>query len=96
MSINYAQKYSEKVDERFTLASFTEAIVNQDYDWLGVEAIKVYSIPTVAVNDYTLSGSNRYGTPTELQNSLQTMVISQDKSFTFTIDKKSEQDTSGS
>lgn len=95
MAINYAHKFSGLVDEAFSLASLTAGIVNNDYDWIGVEAVKVYSIPTVSLNNYTLTGANRYGTPGELQNAVQTMTISQDKSFTFTIDKKSEQDTVG-
>ena len=47
------------------------------------------------MNDYTTSGVNRYGTADELGNTVQTMVLKKDRSFTFTIDKKSEQDTNG-
>lgn len=95
MAITYASKYSSKVDERFKLASVTEAAINREYDFVGVNAVNVYSIPTVALGNYTLTGANRYGTPAELQNAVQTLVMSQDKSFTFTIDKKSEDDTVG-
>lgn len=93
--INYALKFSPTVDEAFSLGSLTAGIINNSFDWIGVEAIKVYSVPTVALNDYSLTGANRYGTPGELQNAVQTLTITQDKSFTFTIDKKSEQDTMG-
>lgn len=93
MAVNYATKYSEKVDERFTLGSLTAGIVNDDYDWIGVSTVKVYSIPTVTMNDYTLTGSNRYGSPTELGNEEQEMTIAKDRSFTFTIDRKSYDDT---
>lgn len=94
-TINYAQKFSTLVDEAFSLASLTQGIVNNDFDWTGVDTVKVFSIPTKEWNDYTPSGSNRYGTPDELENALQSMILSQDKSFTFTIDKKSEDDTMG-
>lgn len=93
MAINYAEKYSSNVDERITLESLTNGIANDDYDFIGVETVKVYSVPTVALQDYTTSGSNRYGTPSELENTIQEMTISKDRSFTFTIDRKSQDDT---
>ena len=61
MAQNYAEKYSSKVDERFSQASLTNAAINSDYDFVGVNAVNVYSIPTVALGDYTMSGSARYG-----------------------------------
>lgn len=93
--INYAVKYSDLVDEAFKLGSLTNSLVNQNYDWIGVEAVKVYSIPTVDLVDYTLTGSARYGEAAELQNVIQTMTLSQDRAFTFTIDRKSVDDTMG-
>ena len=95
MAIEYAAKYSGKVDERFKIAAKTTGAVNNDYDWVGVDTVKVYSIPTVELGDYSLTGANRYGTPEDLQNAAQTMLLTQDKAFTFVIDKKSEDDTMG-
>lgn len=93
MPVNYASKYSNKVDERFTLGSLTNGIVNSEFDWIGVSTVNVYSIPTVGLNDYLLSGTSRYGTPSELGNEAQEMTVSKDRSFTFTIDRKSYDDT---
>lgn len=87
MTVNLAQKYSAKVDERFALSSITNALVNNDYDWTGVDTIKVYSIPTVATGAYTRSGANRFGTPAELQDTVANYTITQDRAFTFTVDK---------
>ena len=95
MAINYATKYSPKVDERFTLKSLTEAAVNKDYDWQGVDTIKVYSIPTVPLAPYTLSGLSRYGTPGNLENEVQTLILSKDEGFTYILDRKSLDDTVG-
>lgn len=95
MSIEYAAKYSGKVDERFKLAAKTAGAVNNDYEFTGVDTVKVYTIPTVELGNYALTGNNRYGTPEELQNAVQTMVLTQDKAFTFVVDKKSEDDTMG-
>lgn len=93
MAVNYASKFSPLVDEAFEKEALTNSIVNNAYDWTGVSTVNVYSIPTVSLTDYTITGSNRYGDPAELENSVQTLTITQDKAFTFTIDKKSEQDT---
>ena len=93
MAINYAEKFSPIVDERFKLGPLTAGMTNGEYDWVGVETVKVYSIPTAAMNNYTLTGSSRYGTPSELQNMVQELKVTQDRSFTFTIDRKSHDDT---
>lgn len=93
MAVNVASKFESKVQERFNLASQTEMAVNNEYDFVGVNAINVYSINTVAMNDYSMSGMSRYGTPSELGNTKQTMVLTKDRSFTFTIDKRNNQDT---
>lgn len=94
-TVNYADKYASIVDERFTLGSLTAALINNNFDWIGVETVKVFSRALTTLNNYKLTGANRYGTPDELGNEVQELKISQDKSFTYTIDKKSEQDTNG-
>jgi N4-gp56 family major capsid protein len=95
MAVNLASKYEKKVDERFKLKSVTEAAVNTEYNWEGVNSINVYSIPTVAMGNYTKSGLSRYGTAAELDNTVQTMTLTRDRAFTFTIDKAHLQDTQG-
>ena len=92
MAINLAEKYSSTVDEKFALESKTASAINNDYDWAGVNTVNVYTIPTTELGDYTASGTNRYGSPEELQDSVQTMVLTQDKAFTFTIDRKNYDD----
>ena len=93
-AINYAEKYAELIDERFTRQSYTDAAVNRDYDFDGVNAVTVYSVPTVPLADYDLQAeNNRYGVPDELGNSVQTLKLTQDKAFTFTIDKRNLSDT---
>lgn len=87
MAVNLAEKYSDKVDERFKQSSITEALINRDYDWTGVKTLKIYSIETVTPGDYTRSGTNRYGTPAELGDNLDEYTVTQDKAFTFTVDK---------
>lgn len=93
MAINYAQKYASKIDERFASEALTDKAINKDYDFVGVKTVNVYSIPTAPMNDYTRTGSDRYGTPQELQNTIQEMTVSQDRSFTFSIDRGNFNDT---
>ena len=87
MPINYVEKHAKTIDEAFAIASITDRAVNQDYDFVGAKTIKVHSVPTVAMNDYARSGSNRYGVPAELEDEVQEMTMGQDRSFTFTVDK---------
>ena len=88
MAVNLASKYSKKVDERFSLESLTENIgLNKSYDWNGVKTVTVYSIDTALMNDYTRTGTARYGTPEELGDTTQDYILSKDRSFTFTIDR---------
>lgn len=87
MAVNLATKFSPKVAERFNKKSIIAGIAGKGYDWDGVETIKVWSVGTVPLNDYTRSGVSRYGTAVELGDSVQVMQLTQDKSFTFTVDK---------
>ena len=68
MAVNLASKYSDKVDERFKLKSLTDAATNQDFDWQGVNAVTIYGVSTSAMNDYSMTGTTRYGTAGELGN----------------------------
>ena len=89
MAINLHEQYSKKVVERFQLDSLTESSFSKDLDmeFTGVKTVKVTSINTAVMNDYTRSGSARYGTPADLQDTIQELTMTKDRSFTFIIDK---------
>ena len=87
MAMNLASKYSNKVDERFYRESQALLATNKDYEWTGVDTINVYQVDTVPMGDYTRTGANRYGQPSELGNTIQSMKLTRDRAFTFTIDK---------
>lgn len=84
---NLASKYAKQVDERFNRESQAMLALNSDYDFVGVKTVNIYSIPTVAMVDYTRSGDHRYGIPDDLTRNVQTMSLSRDRAFTFIIDK---------
>ena len=93
-TINYASKYSDVIDERFKLSSVTTEAVNNNYDFSGVNTVFVYSAELAELGDYDLTaGSNRYGVPKEIGNRVQELKLTQDKAFTFTIDKRNSDDT---
>ena len=84
---NLAARYAKTVDERFSKESQAAMALNNDYKFTGVKTVNVYSVPVVALTDYTRSGVNRYGTPDDLGNNVQALTITQDKAWTFIIDK---------
>lgn len=88
-TINLAEKYSDKVQERFYQDSLTQSSFSKDIDmeFVGVKTVKVYEVNTAKLNDYTRSGSNRYGTPEELGDNIYEFQMEKDKAFTYTIDK---------
>lgn len=85
--INLASKYSTNVDERFYKESQAMLALNNDYEFTGVQTVKVYSIPVAVMSDYSKSGLSRYGTPGDLTRNVQTLTLSKDRAFTFIIDK---------
>ena len=89
-TIELASKYSKLVDERFYKESQAAMALNNDYKFTGVKTVNVYSIPIVELNDYDRTdngGLTRYGTPKNLGNEVQALTVTQDKAWTFIIDK---------
>lgn len=93
MAINLATKFATKLDERFKMRSLTDAWCGHNYDWNGVNSINVWTILTDELNDYNAAASsNRFGTPTEVQDELNTYVLTRKRAFTKTIDATNTQD----
>ena len=94
--IDYAVKYSNIVDERFKAEAKSEGFVNNNYSFVGAKTVKVYNISTAKMNDYARNGGlSRYGTPEDLDAGTQEMTMTQDRSFTFVIDKMDNEETNG-
>lgn len=87
MAVNLAAKYSKELANAFTLKSVVDGTTNKDYDFTGVKTLNVYTPVTQALSDYSRTGTSRYGTPTELQDTMQEMMLTRDRSFSITIDK---------
>ena len=88
MAQNFASKFQKTVDEVFRLKSVTDGIINKGIrlDFLGVNAVSIYGVSTVSEVNYVRSGVNRFGSLAELDTTKETFTLSQDKSFTYSID----------
>src|ERR1035437_4113851 len=95
MAQNYASTYQKTIDEVFRLKSVTTNIINKGIrlDYNGVNSVSIYGVSTVAEVNYTRAGVNRFGTLAELDTTKQTFVLSQDKSFTYSIDRGNLEDS---
>lgn len=94
MAINAATKFASKTSDLLYTERKTQLVTNQDYDFDGVETVKIYTLSDPTIGNYDPSGgANRYGNPTEVEDTVQTFTLSRDRAWTKTIDKKNAQDT---
>lgn len=93
MAINLATKFQSKTSELVKAKAKTSSIINQDWSWDGANAIKVYTLTDPTMGNYAANGANRYGSPDEVQDTLQTFTLSRDRAWTNTIDMSNYQDT---
>lgn len=89
MAINLAKKASDKVVERFRLESVTEGIFTNRYKWTGVATVQVYTVDNLPLQNYdkTKTSGSRFGTLTEVGDTMQEMTVTDDKSFNGSIDQ---------
>jgi hypothetical protein len=69
-------------------SSLLTGALSTNYSFVGVKTVEVVTAVTQPMNDYDREGGmNRYGTPQEVQDTVQELKLDQDKSFSMTIDK---------
>ena len=96
MAQNYASAHLKQLDERFSIEAKTDVIANKGsvrLDFNGKNSVTIYTVDVVAENDYVRSGTNRFGALVELGTGTQTFTLSQDKAFTFTVDRGNLEDS---
>ena len=94
MAINLASKFESKTSDLLKARRKTKDMVNNDWDWDGVNAINIYTLTDPVMGNYDpAGGSNRYGNPTEVEDTLQTFTLTRDRAWTKIIDKKNYADT---
>lgn len=92
---NYAKAVLKKIDERFYTESVTEPIINKGmrFEFSGVNTVTIYDVDVVPENDYVRDGYHRFGDLIELGTGQQDFTLSQDKSFTFSVDRGNLEDS---
>lgn len=95
MAQNYSSKVLGKIDERNYQEMLTGDIVNKGIrlEFNGNNSCTIYNVNVVDENDYVRSGTQRFGALVELGTGTQTFTLSQDKSFTFTVDRGNLEDS---
>lgn len=92
-TINLATKFETKLDERFTQQSLTDVACGTQYDWDGVNAIKVWTLDAPVLNDYNVNGGMaRFGAVTEVTDEINTYQLMKKRSFAKTFDETNVQD----
>ena len=86
-TVNLASKYHDSLGKVFSHGSFLKGNTNEELQFTGVKTITVVTDVDVQENDYTRGGTGRYGKVEELGDTIQEFTMTQDKSFTFSIDK---------
>ena len=92
---NYASADLAVLDERFYTESKTSMIINNGItlSFEGVNTATIYNVDVVAEVDYVRYGKDRFGPLVELGTGVQSFVLSQDKAFTFTVDRGNLEDS---
>ncbi|MBR2627613.1 MAG: hypothetical protein IKD30_05055, partial [Peptococcaceae bacterium] len=91
-AINLHEKHSAKIAERFRTDSFLAGNTNNDYSFDGVKSIKIPTIKTIPVTTYVRSGERRFGQITEVEDTLQTLTMTQEPAWTASIDEGNASD----
>lgn len=87
MAQQFATRYEKPALERFKLGSLTDAAFSSDWKWTGAKSIVVSSVSVPTMNDYDpQAASNRFGTPTEVDTTAQTLTLTQDKGREQVVD----------
>jgi hypothetical protein len=92
---NYASEDLAVLDERFYTESKTSMIINNGITMTfeGVNTVTIYNVDVVPEVDYVREGKDRFGPLVELGTGVQSFVLSQDKAFTFTVDRGNLEDS---
>lgn len=95
MSVTLSAAHLAVLDENFTIPSKTSELDNKDVkvDFNGRNAVTIRNWDTAEEVDYVRSGTSRFGTLNELGGGTQTLILSQDKGATWSIDSGNFKDT---
>ncbi len=93
MALHFPEKFIERLTESFKIGSFTESSMDHSLDasFSGVKTVHLMSIQTEELQNYNRttdpSKGSRYGDVKEVQDTVETYTMTQDKSLSLSIDK---------
>lgn len=93
MANEFVEKYEKSIIEQFSVGSKTDGVISQGFSWDGARTVVLSSKGVPTLNDYKTTGDNRFGTVEDLADNKTPYVITNAKSFTYTIDAVSDNDT---
>jgi hypothetical protein len=93
MAVNFAKKFESKTSDLLRAKRKSTMFTNSDYEWTGVNSIVVTTMTDPTIGNYnSAGGANRYGNPTEVEDTEQEWTLSRDRAWTKSIDKKNSAD----
>ena len=93
--VNLSEKYDSKIQKAFTIGSVLQGHCKTKIEFIGARTVRVYSILPAPLNDYNRNASDhRYGETEEVGDWVQELTMTQDKSFSRSIDKGNTLDQS--
>ena len=96
MAINLHTKYAKELDQAYRAASLLTKAFSDNVSFAGNKTVIVSNVVTQSLNDYDRAGNgSRYGVMQEVQDTVQELTMSQDKSFKMAIDKGNNMDQNG-
>lgn len=104
MSIELVRKFAPCTDELFAAESKIRLLTNTDFDWTGAHTVSVWKISTVGLNDYarnryaddgSVASFSRYGELFDLSAQTEEMMLKNDRSFIFNVDRLDKDETAG-
>lgn len=92
MAVNLADKYADKIQTVYVKESVVAGRLSNEYSFSGAKTVKVLTPQTIPMGAYKRTGTNRYGDPQEMQDTVQELTLTQDRSFSLTVDKGNNAD----
>lgn len=106
MSIELVKKFAPYTDELFKAESKKSLLTNTDFDWTGAHTVMVWKVSTVGLNNYarnryeddpegSVASISRYGELYDLSAQTEEMMLKNDRSFIFNIDRLDQDESAG-
>ena len=92
MGITAHVNYSKKALQAWKVGALLPSRLSNDYTFGDFKTVVISTITTEALVDYSRTGTSRYGTPTDVQDTTQELTCTQDKAFSKVIDEGDAKD----